>query len=221
MGEMLELVTPLHQSTSRDYLARMVDSKVEAMMVAKEYGKDYWDGDRRYGYGGYTYLPGRWKPVAEALIDRYDLSNASSILDVGCGKAYLLYELQLLLPEARLVGFDVSQHGLQSRHPELKADLFEHRAQDPYPFGDGEFDLVISLATLHNLQLFDLESALMEIERVGKRAYVMAESYRSELEMFNLECWALTAESLLDLQEWLWFFDKVGYSGDYEFIYFE
>lgn len=221
MGEMLELVTPLHQSTSRDYLARMVDSKVEAMMVAKEYGKDYWDGDRRYGYGGYTYLAGRWKPVAEALIDRYDLSNASSILDVGCGKAYLLYELQLLLPEARLVGFDVSQHGLQSRHPELKADLFEHKAQDPYPFSDGEFDLVISLATLHNLQLFDLESALMEIERVGKRAYVMAESYRSELEMFNLECWALTAESLLDLQEWLWFFDKVGYSGDYEFIYFE
>ena len=221
MGEMLELVTPLHKATSRDYLARMVDDKVEAMLVAKQYEEDYWDGDRRYGYGGYRYLAGRWKPVAEALIERYGLTNESSILDVGCGKAYLMYEIQLLLPGARLVGLDVSKSGLADRHPDFTGDLFLHRAQDRYPFNDNEFDLVISLATLHNLRLFELEAALLEIERVGKQAYVMAESYRNELEMFNLECWALTAESLLDLEEWTWFFDKVGYAGDYEFIYFE
>lgn len=221
MGEMLDLVTPLHQATSRDYLARMVDNKVEAMLVAKQYEHDYWDGDRRYGYGGYRYLADRWKPVAEGLIERYGLTNESSVLDVGCGKAYLLYEIQRKLPGARLVGFDVSHHGLSDRHPELDANLFIHRAQDPFPFSDGEFDLVISLATLHNLRLFELESALQEIQRVGRDAYVMAESYRNELEFFNLECWALTAESLLDLDEWLWFFHRVGYTGDYEFIYFE
>ena len=66
MGDLLNIVTPLHQATQRDYLARMVDNKVEAMLVAKKYEADYWDGDRRYGYGGYNYLPGRWKPVAEA-----------------------------------------------------------------------------------------------------------------------------------------------------------
>lgn len=221
MGEILNLVTPLHQATSRDYLARMVDNKVEAMLVAKRYEQDYWDGDRRYGYGGYRYLAGRWKPVAEGLIDRYSLTNESSILDVGCGKAYLLYELQQLLPGARLVGFDVSHHGLGDRHPDLEAELFIHRAQDPFPFSDGEFDLVISLATIHNLRLFDLESALKEIQRVSQSAYVMAESYRNEMELFNLECWALTAESFLDLEEWIWLFDAVGYTGDYEFIYFE
>lgn len=221
MGEFLNLVTPLHQATSRDYLARMVDNKVEAMLVAKRYEQDYWDGDRRYGYGGYRYLAGRWKPVAEGLIDRYSLTNESSILDVGCGKAYLLYELQQLLPGARLVGFDVSHHGLGDRHPDLDAELFIHRAQDPFPFSDGEFDLVISLATIHNLRLFDLESALKEIQRVSQSAYVMAESYRNEMELFNLECWALTAESFLDLEEWIWLFDAVGYTGDYEFIYFE
>ena len=221
MGEMLNLVTPLHQATSRDYLARMVDNKVEAMMVAKRYGADYWDGDRRYGYGGYRYLEGRWKNVAEALIERYSLTNDSSLLDVGCGKGYLLYEMQRILPGMRIVGFDVSQHGLDDRHPEFTGELFIHRAQDAYPFTDDEFDLVISLATLHNLRLFELDVALREIERVGKQAYVMAESYRNELEMFNLECWALTAESLLDLDEWLWFFNTVGYTGDYEFIYFE
>ena len=221
MGEMLNLVTPLHQATSRDYLARMVDNKVEAMMVAKRYGADYWDGDRRYGYGGYRYLEGRWKNVAEALIERYSLTNDSSLLDVGCGKGYLLYEMQRILPGMRIVGFDVSQHGLDDRHPEFTGELFIHRAQDAYLFTDDEFDLVISLATLHNLRLFELDVALREIERVGKQAYVMAESYRNELEMFNLECWALTAESLLDLDEWLWFFNTVGYTGDYEFIYFE
>jgi len=221
MGEMLNLVTPLHQATQRDYIGRMVDNKVEAMLVAKQYEADYWDGDRRYGYGGYKYMAGRWKPVAEALVERYSLTNSSRVLDVGCGKAYLLYEIQQLVPGIELVGFDVSSHGLNDRHPDLKANLFIHRAQDPYPFSDNEFDLVISLATLHNLRLFELESALQEIERVGQQSYVMAESYRNELEMFNLECWALTAESLLDLEEWLWFFDKVGFTGDYEFIYFE
>jgi SAM-dependent methyltransferase len=221
MGELLNIVTSLHQSTQRDYVARMVDDKVEAMIVAKEYERDYWDGDRRYGYGGYKYLPGRWKPVAEALIERYDLTNESSILDVGCGKAFLLYELQVLLPQARLVGFDISHHGLASRHPDFRGELFIARAQDAFMFEDKSFDLVISLATLHNLRLPDLQVALSEIERVGRHAYVMLESYRNEQELFNLECWALTAESLLDEGEWTWLYNHFGYTGDYEFIFFE
>jgi SAM-dependent methyltransferase len=221
MGKKLNIVTPLHQSTKRDYLARMIDNKVEAMLVAKKYEEQYWDGDRRYGYGGYKYIPGRWKPVAEALISEYGLSNESSILDVGCGKGFLLYEIQLLLPEIKITGFDVSDHGLKSRHHDFKGKLFKHRAQDPYPFLDKEFDLVISITTLHNLRLPELEVALKEIERVGKKAYVMLESYRNELEMFNLECWALTAESLLDEKEWIWLYEHFGYTGDYEFIYFE
>ena len=221
MGHLLNIVTPLHQSTKRDYLARMVDNKVEAMLVAKKYEEDYWDGDRRYGYGGYRYIAGRWKSVAEALISRYDLTNSSSLLDVGCGKGFLLYEIQLLLPGLRIVGFDISHHGLASRHPEFKGELFIARAEEPYPFLDNEFDLVISLTTLHNLRLPQLRVALSEIERVGKRAYVMLESYRNELELFNLECWALTAESLLDEGEWIWLYNQFGYTGDYEFIYFE
>lgn len=221
MGELLNIVTPLHQATSRDYLARMMDNKVEAILVAKQYEADYWDGDRRYGYGGYNYLAGRWKSVAEALIERYSLTNASEILDVGCGKGYLLYEIQLLLPDITIVGFDISHHGLASRHPDFRGNLFIGRADKPYPFPDKSFDLVISLGTLHNLRLPQLQVALGEIERVGKRAYIMLESYRNELELFNLECWALTAESLLDEGEWIWLYDHFGYTGDYEFIYFE
>ena len=221
MRKELNLVTSLHTATKRDYLGRMNDSKVEAMMIAKQYGADYWDGDRKYGYGGYKYMPGRWATVAQKLIDLYGLKAGSKVLDVGCGKGFLLYEMQLIEPGLEIHGFDISQYGLDHARPDLKANLFIHRAQDPYPFGDNSFDLVISLGTLHNLHIFELEIAVAEIERVGKQGYIMLESFRNELEMFNLECWALTAESLMDVDEWKWVYDRFGFKGDYEFIFFE
>ena len=217
----LNLVTGLHQATKRDYLGRMNDSKVEAMKKAKQYGFDYWDGDRRFGYGGYKYMQGRWAKVAQQLIDLYGLRAGSKILDVGCGKGFLLYEIQLLQPGVEIHGFDISQYGLENTHPDLKAKLFIHRAQETFPFQDNFFDLVISLGTLHNLHIFELEVAVSEIERVGKQGYIMVESFRNELEMFNLECWALTAESLMDVDEWKWVYDRFGFTGDYEFIFFE
>lgn len=219
-GQLVELVSPLHNATQRNCLERMVDNKVEAMLVAKKYGVDYWDGSRRYGYGGYNYIPGRWRTVAQALIDRFGLVSGSRVLDVGCGKAYLLYEMQLINPDIELHGIDVSKHGLESAPKDLNAKLIVHRAQDVYPWGDNFFDLVISLGTLHNLHLNEIDRALTEIERVGKDAYVMVESFRNELEQFNLQCWALTAETLVSVESWEWLFEKVGYSGDYEFIYF-
>jgi ubiquinone/menaquinone biosynthesis C-methylase UbiE len=217
----LNLVTSLHKTTKRDYLGRMNDSKVEAMKIAKQYGFEYWDGDRRFGYGGYKYMQGRWAKVAQQLIDLYGLRAGSKILDVGCGKGFLLYEIQLLEPGIEIHGFDISQYGLENTHPDLKAKLFIHRAQEEFPFQDDYFDLVISLGTLHNLHIFELEVAVSEIERVGKQGYIMVESFRNELEMFNLECWALTAESLMDVDEWKWVYDRFGFTGDYEFIFFE
>ena len=69
--------------------------------------------------------------------------------------------------------------------------------------------------------MFELEKALNEIDRVGRQGYVMVESYRSEQEQFNLQCWALTCESFFDVDEWIWLYDRFGYTGDYEFIFFE
>ncbi|WP_319776845.1 class I SAM-dependent methyltransferase [Maridesulfovibrio sp.] len=219
MGNLLNLITPLHTSTKREYLPRMLDDKVQCMLKAKEYEFDYWDGDRRYGYGGYRYLQGYWTPVAEGLIERYGLKQGSRILDVGCGKGFLLYELHKLSME--VCGFDVSRHALAEARPEIRSNLFLREAEKPFPYTDEEFDLVISVNSLHNLPVFNLKKALGEMERVGRNKYLCVESFRNEQELFNLQCWALTCESFFSNEEWEWLFNEFGYSGDYEFIYFE
>ncbi|MDE5603636.1 MAG: class I SAM-dependent methyltransferase [Helicobacter sp.] len=220
MGKMREVFTQLHKKTPRDYLKRMLDSKVECMKIAKAYGSEFWDGDRRYGYGGY-YYDGRWEGVARELINIYHLKEDAKILDVGCGKGFVLYEIKKILPKAKIVGFDISEYAITNAKEEIKENLFVYDAKDPLTFGDKAFDLVISFGTLHNLPLFHLKTALKEIQRVGKSKYLMVESYRNNLELFNLQCWALTCESFFRPDEWIWLFKEFGYKGDYEFIYFE
>lgn len=198
----------------------MTNDKVKYMQIAKKYSKDYWDGDRYSGYGGYKY-DGRWYIVAKALIETYNLPKNAKLLDVGCGKAYLLYELKQLLPDTTISGFDVSKYAIDNAKEEIKNSVFIHRAQDKYKFKDKEFDLVISITTLHNLKIHDLKSAINEIERVGKNKFIVVESYRNEQELFNLQCWALTCESFFSPEEWVWLFNQFGYTGDYEFVYFE
>ena len=221
MGELREFVTPLHRATKRDYLARMNDDKVKCMLKAKEYAFEYWDGDRRYGYGGYDFRPGYWYPVAKSLIETYNLKSGSKVLDVGCGKGFLLHELLILEPGLLVTGTDISEYGLSHATDLVKPHLIKHDARGEFKWGDKEFDLVISLTMIHNLRAFDLENCLRQIQRIGKSHYVTAESYRNELEQFNLQCWALTCETFFDFDEWLWMFEKSGYTGDYEFIYFE
>jgi SAM-dependent methyltransferase len=220
-GKAITIMTALHTKTSRNYLARMQDDKIHAMQVAKKYGQEYWDGDRKYGYGGYKYMPGRWEPVARQLIDTYLLTNNSKILDVGCGKAFLLYEIKNILPDCEIVGFDISPYAIEHAPEEIKQYLSVHKAQDKYNFKDNEFDLVISITALHNLHMPDLKKALHEIERVGKNKYVCVEAYRNEAELFNLQCWALTAAAFFTPEEWKFIFQEFGYYGDYEFIFFE
>ena len=124
MGKLVNITTSLHESSKREYLARMVDDKVNCMNIAKQYGKDYWDGDRRYGYGGYKYIPGRWKPVAEKLIKIYNLKSGSKVLDIGCGKGYLIYEMKLLIPDLHVIGIDFSDYGLENAKKEIKPYVF-------------------------------------------------------------------------------------------------
>lgn len=217
----IDFVSELHKSTSRDYIGRVIsDDKAECARVAKEYGRDYWDGDRKYGYGGYRY-DGRWRSVAEKLADYYHLKPGQKVLDVGCGMAHLLFELTQVVRGLVVVGIDISQYALENGKEEIRSCLRYGQAQD-IPFSDDEFDLVISLATLHNLKVYDLKKAVQEIERVSKgNSYIMVESFRNDKEEVNMLYWQLTCASYYSVDEWEWLYNEWGYRGDYSFIFFE
>ena len=220
MGVWREFVTPLHKSTKRDYLARMNDDKVHCMLKAKEYGADYWDGDRRYGYGGYNYRAGYWTPVAQSLIDTYNLKPGSKILDLGCGKGFLLHEIKILLPKIKIIGVDISSYAIKHSPKKIRSSLIVHDIRKKIPFQNKYFDLVISTGVLLNIGIKDISFILREITRVGKFSYIMTESYRSDKELFNLQCWALTCKTFFHKKDWLYFFEISKFKGDYEFIYF-
>ena len=221
---LINFMEELHKSTQRDYLSRVNDPeypKHKAAELAKKFSYDYWDGDRRICYGGYKYIPGRWTNLAKKLISYYKLTNTSSILDIGSGKGFLLYELSLLLPGCSIKGIDISTYAIENSKAEIKANQILGCASE-LPFEDNSFDLIISINTLHCLNVIKLERALKEIERVGKeKKYICVESYRNEIEKTNLLYWQVTCESFYDVNGWEWWFHKTGYRGDFSFIFFE
>lgn len=217
----IDFVSDLHKATKRDYVGRVVsDDKADCAVVAKQYGYDYWDGERKYGYGGYKY-DGRWRVVAERLAKHYQLQPGQKVLDVGCGMAHLLYELTQVVPGIEVQGIDISEYALTHAKEEIRGNLRYGKAQE-IPFADNEFDLVISLTTLHNLRVYDLKKAVQEIERVSKgHSYIMVESYRNDREEMNMLYWQLTCASYYAVDEWEWLYKEWGYTGDYSFIFFE
>lgn len=217
----LDFIEAVHVSTKRDYVGRVIENpKAECAQIAKKFDYDFFDGDRKYGYGGYKY-DGRWKAVAQKLVDYYQLQPGQSVLDVGCGKAHLLYELMMLVPGLKVKGIDVSQYAITHTLKEIQPHLFEGKAQELDGFSDKEFDLVLSLNALHNLYIYDLVKAVKDIERISKNSYIVVESYRTEEEKVNMMYWQLTCECFFTVKEWEWIYKECGYTGDYGFIFFD
>jgi len=220
----IDFMSVLHKSTKRDYLARVNEPdfpKAKAAELAKRFDYDYWDGDRRICYGGYRYLEGRWEKVARAMAEHYQLPAKPKILDIGCGKGFLLYDFLKVIPDAEIYGIDISPYAIANSKEEIRDRLLVGSAT-ALPWPDNHFDLVISITTLHNLHAYDLDPALREMERVGKsNKYLCVESYRNEQEKANLLYWQVTCEAFNTPKEWHWWFKQTGYSGDHSFIYFE
>lgn len=220
----LDFLSAVHKSTKRDYLTRVNDPefpKAKAAALAKKWGVDYWDGDRRICYGGYRYMEGRWEKVARAMVEHYGIKPGDRILDVGCGKGFLLFDFTKVVPGLEVVGIDISEYAILNSKEEIRGRLQVGNA-NLLPFADHSFDLVFSINTLHNLHCYDLDKALREIERVGKKnKYICVESYRNEEEKANLLYWQVTCEAFNTPEEWEWWFNLTGYTGDYSFIFFE
>jgi len=220
----IDFMSVLHKSTQRDYLARVNDPdfpKAKAAELAKRFDFDYWDGDRRICYGGYRYLEGRWEKVARAMAEHYQLPAKPKILDIGCGKGFLLYDFLKVIPDAEIYGIDISPYAIANCKEQIR-DRLQVGSATALPWPDNHFDLVISINTLHCLHAYDLDPALREMERVGKtNKYLCVESWRNQAEKANLLYWQVTCEAFNTPEAWHWWFKQTGYSGDHSFIYFE
>lgn len=221
MSKELFFLQKNHNQTKRNFLERMKNEKVLCMKVAKKFEKEYWDGDRKYGYGGYKYIKNYHTFLAKNLIKDYNLDSNSKILDVGCGKGYLVYELSKLLKSKNVFGCDISRYAIKNAKKEINKNIFYQDARKKFKFDNNHFDFVFSNTTLHNFRLKDCFKSLSEIERIGYKKYICVESFTNEREQFNVQCWALTAETLVHKDSWIWLFNQSGYTGDYEFIYFK
>ncbi len=217
----LDFISKLHTRTERDYVQRVVEhDKAACATKAKQWGYDYWDGERQFGYGGMHY-DGRWLPVAREMAAHYGLKAGDRVLDIGCGKGFLLYELTQAVPGIEVAGLDISAYGIENAKPEIKPFLQLGNCTE-LPFGDREFDFVYSINTFHNLLNFELSKALQEIQRVGNdQRYICVESYRNEREKANLLYWQLTCETFFTPDEWDWFYRFANFQGDTDFIFFE
>ncbi|WP_130471216.1 class I SAM-dependent methyltransferase [Candidatus Magnetaquicoccus inordinatus] len=224
MGEYVDfnVLNSMRSMTKRDYTERICkNNKLNLVEKAMMLDREYWDGDRSSGYGGYKYIPGHWTPLAAALIEHYKLPDDAKILDIGCGKGYLLYEFKLLLPNATVFGLDASHYSVENAKEEVK-DNIQVGSANSLPYQDANFDLVISLNALQILTNYDLFKALKEIERVGKQhKWILIESYRNEEEKLNMLNWQLTQRTFYRIDEWQWFMDLAGYSGDYAFTFYQ
>ena len=130
-------------------------------------------------------------------------------------------EIKKILNKINITGIEISKYAIKNSHPSVKPFIINADAKKKLKFKNKQFDLAFSLATLHNFNLSEIEIALSEMSRVSKKQYMMVESYRDDREMFNLQCWALTAKTLVGINDWRWIFNKVKYKGDYEFIFFK
>jgi SAM-dependent methyltransferase len=187
----------------------------EDRRIGRQFGQEYFDGDRKYGYGGYKYNPKFWQPVIPTIADYYGLGAGSKVLDVGCGKGFMLHDFVEGIPEIEVAGIDISQYAIDNALEDMKPFLRVGNAVE-LPFPDKSFDLVISINTIHNLPPEDCKKALKEIQRVTCRdAFVTVDAYRDEEEKKRMDMWNLTALTYMSVEEWKKFFADAGYEGDY------
>lgn len=201
--------------TKRDLKARSGEKTNKVRIIARKFGQDFFDGDRKYGYGGFNYDPRFWTGVVKDIIDRYNLNQNSKVLDVGCAKGFMLYDLSQHLPLNNLSGIDVSSYAIENALPEVRDIVSIGDAKDLSQFDNNEFDLVISINTVHNLKLDECRKALQEIERVCQNKFITVDAWRTDEEKEAMLAWNLTANTMMSVNDWERFFRTSGYTGDY------
>jgi len=214
MGKEIDLMVN-YPRTKRDVNERGEEKTPEDRAIARKFGKEFFDGDRRHGYGGFSYNPRFWQPVVPTFKEHFGLTGSSSLLDVGCAKGFMLHDLAEMIPGITVKGVDISEYAIENAIEDMKPHVRVADARE-LPFDDNSFDVVICITTVHNFDREGCAKALQEIERVSRgKSFITVDAYRSEEERIRMEQWNLTALTVMHVDEWRAFFDEVGYSGDY------
>ena len=204
-----------YPKTARNVDGRAQQKTAKDREVARRFGEEFFDGERRYGYGGYSYDEKYWSPVMPTFFNEYKLGPGDEILDVGCAKGFMLVDFIKHEPGLSVRGIDVSEYAISNAHSDVEKFLEVGDARE-LPFEDNTFDLVVSINTIHNLEIEDCKSALKEIERVSRQnSFITVDAYRNEEEKCRMEWWNLTALTILQREAWVETFRSVGYTGDY------
>ena len=214
MGKEIDLLKN-YPKTKRDLTERLEAKTEEVRSVARKFDKEFFDGERKFGYGGFSYNSRYWSEVVKDFKDYYNLNDGSRILDVGCAKGFMLYDFYKLNSNLDLHGIDISKYAIDNSVPEIKNKLQVANATK-LPYEDNFFDLVISINTIHNLDKSECATALKEISRVSKKnAFLTVDAYRNNEEKQRMHAWNLTAKTIMSVDEWIKFFDQKNYDGDY------
>ena len=214
MGQEIDLLVN-YPKTKRDLEERVASKTESDRSIARQFGKDFFDGDRRHGYGGFNYLSRFWQPVIPTFQEYWKLNEKNTVLDVGCAKGFMLHDLAELIPGITVKGVDISRYAIENAIDDIKPHVQVADATH-LPFADKSFDLVISINTVHNLEREECGKALCEIERVSRgKSFITVDAYRNDEERERMYAWNLTAKTIMSVAEWKQFFEEVGYTGDY------
>ena len=214
MGKEIDLLIN-YPKTKRNLEERLASKTDADRAIARQFGRDFFDGDRNHGYGGFNYMPRFWQPVIPTFKDYWDLTPNSSLLDVGCAKGFMLHDLAESIPGITLKGIDISEYAIKNAMVDMKSHVQVANATQ-LPFPDKSFDVVISINTVHNLDRNDCAKALQEIERVSRcHSFITVDAYRNDDEKERMNAWNLTAKTIMSVEEWITFFKDIGYTGDY------
>jgi len=214
MGQEINILDQYPKS-KRPIDDRALERTKKDVAIAKQFGKEYFDGTRMQGYGGYHYHERFWTEVVKDFIKYYGLTEDSKILDVGCAKGFMLHDFKTALPRITVRGVDISKYAIDNAIEEMKPFLHVGDAKDLSIFKDKEFDMVISINTVHNLKLGACKRAINEIQRVAKNAFITMDAWRNDDEKERMNKWNLTAETYMHVDDWKKLFAEVGYTGDY------
>ena len=204
-----------YPKTKRDLKQRANEKTEEDRNIARKFGKEFFDGDRKHGYGGFNYMSRFWQPVIPTFVKHFNLNENSKVLDVGCAKGFMLFDMKESIPNITIEGIDISSYAIENAKEEIKQFLRVGNAKE-LPYEDNSFDVVISINTIHNLEKKECAKALQEIQRVSKgKSFITVDAYRNEEEKEAMYAWNLTAKTIMSVDEWIAFFEEVGYTGDY------